>query len=249
MEKLKEKVAIITGAASGIGQASAELFAKEKAKVVVADVNDEKGKDVVNAIIRAGGQAIYVHTDVSKTADIENLVKTTVDTFGGIDIVFNNAGISIVGPIDMITEEIFEKTMRINVTGAFLLTKFALPYLLKSKGNVLFTSSVTGLDPTPGLAYGTSKAAILMLMRTFSYQFAAQGLRFNAICPGVIETPIYDGMPKDLVDWMVSTIPSKKMGKPEEVAQAALFLVSDDASYITGSHLKIDAGHILPNMH
>jgi len=248
MSKLNGKVAIITGAASGIGKASALLFAREGAKVVVADVTDELGKETVKMINESGGKAIFVHTDVSKVEDVKSVVKTTVDTYGKLDIIFNNAGIEgVTADTANYPENVFDKVVAVNLKGVWLGIKYAVPELLKNGGgSIINTSSVAGLVAFAGSsAYNATKGGIIQLTKTAALEYAKQNIRVNCIAPGVIETPMIErylkGQPEAKAAF-VQIEPVGRLGKPEEIAKAALFLASDDSSFVTGIVLVVDGG-------
>ncbi|OGA76086.1 MAG: hypothetical protein A3G81_23435 [Betaproteobacteria bacterium RIFCSPLOWO2_12_FULL_65_14] len=251
--KLEGKVALITGAATGIGRASAILFAKEGAKVAIADINEKDALETVHSIKNAGGDAIFVYTNLMKVSDIENMVKTTVDRFGKLDIFFHNAGVAGPGRIETTTEEAYDQIMTVHVKAGFFGAKFAAAEIKKAGGGViLFTGSGLGIRPsrqTP--TYSVSKAALLMLARTLAVALAADGIRVNAVCPGPIaSTPLWQGVlarnpdivPDQYEKMNMEVRPIKRLGTPEEMAAAALFLASPDASYITGVALPVDGG-------
>jgi NAD(P)-dependent dehydrogenase (short-subunit alcohol dehydrogenase family) len=248
MGKIDGKVAVITGAASGIGKATAILFAQEGAKVVVADVMDELGKETVKSISESGGEAIFVHTDVSRTEDVKNMIKAAVDTYGKFDIIFNNAGIEGAS-IDTANypENVFDKVVAINLKGVWLGIKYAVPELLKTGGGVIInTTSVAGLVAFAGLsAYNATKGGIIQLTKTAAIEYAKQNIRVNCIAPGVIETAMVDRFLKGQPEAKAAFIqlePVGRFGTPEEVAKVALFLASDDSSFITGTVLVVDGG-------
>jgi NAD(P)-dependent dehydrogenase (short-subunit alcohol dehydrogenase family) len=248
MGKIDGKVAIITGAASGIGKATALLFAQEGANVVVADFMDELGEETVKVINESGGKAVFVHTDVSKAEDVKNMIKTAVDTYGRLDIIFNNAGIEGAS-IDTANypENVFDKVIAVNLKGVWLGIKYALPELLKNGGgSIINTTSVAGLVAFAGLsAYNATKGGIIQLTKTAAIEYAKQNIRVNCIAPGVIETAMVDRVLKAQPEAKAAFIqiePVGRFGKPEEVAKAALFLASDDSSFITGTVLIVDGG-------
>ncbi len=251
--KLEGKVALITGAATGIGRASAMLFAREGAKVAVADINEKDAQETVRSINSAGGDAIFVHTNLMKVSDIEKMVKTTVDRFGKLDIFFHNAGVAGPGRIETTTEEAYDQIMTVHVKAGFFGAKFAAAEIKKAGGGViLFTGSGLGLRPSKqSPAYSASKAALLMLARALAVSLADDGIRVNAVCPGPIaSTPLWQGVlarnpdivPEEYKKMNMAVRPIKRLGTPEEMAAAALFLVSPEASYITGVALPVDGG-------
>jgi len=251
--KLEGKVALITGAATGIGRASAILFAKEGAKVAIADINEKDALETVQIIANAGGDAIFIHTDLMKISDVEKMIKMTSRRFGKLDIFYHNAGVAGPGRLETTTEEAYDQIMTIHVKAGFFGAKFAAAEIKKAGGGViLFTGSGLGLRPsrqTP--AYSVSKAALLMLVRTLAVALAADGIRVNAVCPGPIaSTPLWrdvlarnpDIVPDEYEKMNRDVRPIKRLGKPEEMAAAALYLASPDASYITGVALPVDGG-------
>jgi NAD(P)-dependent dehydrogenase (short-subunit alcohol dehydrogenase family) len=242
MGKLDGKVALITGAASGIGRATALLFAKEGAKVAVADWAPEGGRETVKMIKEAGGEAIFVEADVSQAADAERMVKTTMDRYGRIDILFNNAGtMGTFARTAKVTEENWDLVLGTNLKGVFLGSKYAIPVMLNQGGGVIVnTASINSFMGAPYLAsYGASKGGVIQLTKSVALEYAHKNIRVNCICPGMIRTPMteYEGMP-DQVDF----IPQRRAGQPEDIARAALYLASDDSAYVTASSLVVDGG-------
>lgn len=249
--KLDNKVAIITGAGAGLGRASAIMFAKEGAKIVVADIADTAGEETVAAIKSGGGEAIFVHTDVTLASDAENLIKATMRKFGKIDILFNNAGITHPKtPIEDLDESVWDRHYAINVKGIFLITKRAVPIMKKARGGVIINmASVAGLRPRIGsAAYASSKAAVINLTKELALELASDNIRVNCICPVVADTAMASQMIPDNADVeefkkeIVGTIPLGRICRPEEIAYSALFLASDESAMITGSCLSIDGG-------
>lgn len=242
---LENKVAIITGAGSGFGRATAELYAKEGAKIVAVDFNEETVQETVTSIQDNGGEAVAVKADVSMDEDVKNFIQTAVDTYGKIDILFNNAGIYAPGTVEETDIDDWNHSLDVNITALFLAGKYAMPYLKESKGNIINTASAGGIIGFPNaISYATTKGAVISFTRAMAVDYAEAGVRINAICPGTGET----GMTKDLLEideiyeGFVSPIPMKRLGKPNDIANAALFLGSDQASYITGHALPVDGG-------
>lgn len=254
--KLKGKVALITGAATGIGRASALLFAKEGAKVSIADINENDGEQTVKMIKEMGGEALFIKTNLINVSEIEDMVKKTIEVFNNLHIFFHNAGVAGPGRLEFTTEEAYDQLMAVNLKAGFFGTKFAAPEIKRSGGgSILFTASGLGLRPsTESPAYSVSKAGIIMLTRALAVVLAKDGIRVNAICPGPISTtPLWKGVlernpgidPEAYLQMNIQSRPIKRLGTPEEMAQAALFLVSEEASYITGVALPIDGGRAM----
>lgn len=241
--KLKDKVAIVTGGTSGIGTASAKLFAKEGANVVVVGRNEERGNKVVKDIKDDGGEAFFVKVDMNSQDDMDALFEKTVDKYGKIDILFNNAGIQISAPLEDFEYDDFANVIYTNLSAPFLMSKKAMPFLLKTKGTILNTASIAGVVTHGyGYAYNTSKTALISLTKVLAKDHAAMGVRVNAVAPGMTVTPILASMTEEEIEYFESTIPMGRVAQPEDIANAALFLVSDDAAYITGEVLLVDGG-------
>jgi len=254
--KLKEKVALITGSASGFGRAGALLFAEEGASVVIVDVEDKGGTETVQQISRAGGIATYVKADVGNVAEIESMIKKSTEIYGKLNIFWHNAGIPGPGIIDRTTEEAFDRTMDVHLKGGLFGSQYAIPALRKSGGGViLFTTSVSSYKPSPfSPAYGISKAALSMLAKCLAVHLAKDNIRVNCIAPGAIRTgiwPGFQGRDPDLIDpkkWEESVLqktPLGRFGSVDDVARAALYLVSDESSFVTGVDLAVDGGWLI----
>ena len=244
MGKLDAKVALITGAGSGIGRATALLFAKEGAKVAVADNVPAGGRETVKLIKDAKGEAIFLEVDVSKSAAVQKMIKGTIDTYKRIDILYNNAGIQgPVMPTAMISEEDWARTINTNLSSVFLGSKYAIPFMLNQGGGVILnTSSTMGLAGKANIApYACTKAGIISLTKTMAAEYGPFNIRVNCICPGVINTPM-GGPSAEVMD--MNYVPLRKAGQPEDIAKAALYLASDDAPFVTGIALVVDGGWV-----
>ncbi|PFO04741.1 short-chain dehydrogenase [Bacillus sp. AFS076308] len=245
--KLSEKTAIVTGGGSGIGRAAALRFAKEGAKVVVADIDSIDGEETANYIREHEGSSIFVKTDVADPEQIKRLIETTTGTFGGLHIMFNNAGVgnSEVRSVDLSVEE-WDRVVDINLKGVFLGIKYAVPALIKSGGgSIINTSSLLGLKGQKFVsAYNASKAGVVVLTQNAALEYGKYNIRVNAIAPGVIDTKIIDNWKQNERKWPIISRANAlgRIGTPEEVANAVLFLASDAASFITGATLSVDGG-------
>lgn len=253
MGRLVNKVALISAAGSGMGQASARLFAQEGAKVVVADIDPSKGQETVKLIKEAGGDAIFVEADVTKMADMKRMVKIAVDTYGKLNILFNHAGRPCAGKLEEVTEDDWQACLDVNAKGAFFITKFAVPEIRKAGGgSIIFTSSISGLvADSDSPLYGLAKGGIVNLTRSLALLLAPDNIRVNCLCPGGILTPMsldfmLSGTREEkqaMLDQWVNLVPLGRFGKPEELGYAALFLASDEGSFITGVALPVDSGY------
>ncbi len=249
MKKLTDKVALITGGASGIGHETAKLFATEGAKVVVVDINDDEGKKTVSLIRDAGGDAVFQHADVSSSADCESMIRKAEETYGSLNILFNNAGI-MDGRDDnaMATEEeVWELTMAINLKGVFLGCKYGIPALKRAGGgSIINTASFVGLmgAATPQIAYTASKGGVIALSRELSVIHARENIRVNALCPGPLRTELLMKFldTEEKKQRRLVHIPAGRFGEAREMAQAALYLAGDDSSYVTGTEFVVDGG-------
>lgn len=247
--RLENKVAVITGAGSGIGRETALLFAREGARVVVVDVNDAAGEKVVDELRSANGQAVYTHADVSKSADAESMIRTAEDTFGRLDILFNNAGISHPKDDDAVTteEDVWDLTMSINLKGVFLGCKHGIPALRRAGGgSIINTASFVAVlgAATPQLAYTASKGGVLAMTRELATIHARENIRVNALCPGPLRTELlmkYLDTEEKRQRRLVH-IPMGRFGEAHEIAKAVLYLASDESSFTTGATFLVDGG-------
>jgi NAD(P)-dependent dehydrogenase (short-subunit alcohol dehydrogenase family) len=249
MGKLNGKVAVITGAASGMGRATALLFAKEGAAVVLTDLNSQGGETAVAECAAAGGRAVFQRTDVTSEADIKAAVDRAVREYGRLDIMYNNAGVAgAVGPIDKVAAEDFDKTIAILLRAAFLGMKYSIPAIRKSGGgSIISTASVAGLRGVGFLApYSAAKAAVVNLTEAVAIEVGHDKIRVNCICPGGVNTPlIHRGKPgaeEAAEKNMARMQPIPRAGRPEDIAKMALFLASDDSEWITGTAMVVDGG-------
>ncbi len=247
---LEGKSGLITGGASGIGRATALAFAREGASVAVADIADDAGKKVVDEIESVGGRARFVHVDVTSESDVENAVRSTVEAFGRLDCAVNNAGTTGAGGmIQQISLEDWRKTMSINLESVFLCLKYELPVMQEQKcGAIVNVASGAGLIAVPGLSpYCASKHGVLGLTKTAAVENARCGVRVNAICPGSTDTPMLraamDASPV-MEKMIMSSLPSGRLGTPDEIAETAVWLCSDRAAYVSGESMLVDAAAV-----
>lgn len=246
--KFKGKVAIVTGGAFGIGRATAIAFARAGAKVVIADWVEDN--ETLRHIVAHGGEAIFVQCDVSKAAEVKAMVAQAIATYGRLDYAFNNAGVEgISAPTHECTEENWDRTLGVNLKGVWLCMKYEIPEILKAgKGAIVNCASIAGLVGFQGLpAYTASKHGLVGLTKTAALEYAKQNIRVNAVCPGVIRTPMIDrftGKDKAVEKQFEGMEPLGRLGEPEEVANAVVWLCSDEASFVTGDAMAVDGGWI-----
>jgi NAD(P)-dependent dehydrogenase (short-subunit alcohol dehydrogenase family) len=249
--RLQDKVALITGAGSGIGKSTALLFAQEGATVIVNDLDEIKGRETVIEIRNKGGEALFLHADVTNPEHVKTMVEAAIAEFGRIDVLFNNAGISGVGAVHEIEPEAWDRIMSINVKGVFLPSKYVLPYMMERKtGSIINMSScVAEIGLARRVSYAATKGAVLALTKSMQVDYAPYNIRVNALLPGTIFTPFVENYLKTSYDDPTAAIESLKqrqlsgeLGKSEDVANAALFLASDDSKFMMGSPLYIDGG-------
>jgi NAD(P)-dependent dehydrogenase (short-subunit alcohol dehydrogenase family) len=250
MDVLKDKVALITGGASGIGRATALLFAQEGAAVLVADINSELGQAAVQEIQSLGGRAGFILCDVTHAEDCRRAVDATLEQFGRLDILFNNAGIIRRADVVETTEEEWDRVLAVNLKSIFLMSKYTVPVMAKAgRGAIINTSSGWGLKGGPkAVSYCASKGAVVNMTRAMAIDHGAQNIRVNCICPGDVDTPMLRHEAQQLgqpeADFLAEAAirPLRRFGKPVEIAQAVLYLASDASSYVTGAALVVDGG-------
>ena len=251
--KLENRVAIITGATSGIGEATARLFAEEGARVVVSGRDEARGRKVAAAIADAGGKAVFIRADVTRASDCERLVAETLKAFGGrLDVLFNNAGVFHPHNAVDCTEEEWDATLDSSLKGAWLMSKYALPTMIgQGRGVIIHQASgwsIQGGDQA--VAYCAAKGGVVVMTKAMAIDHGPQGIRVNCLCPGDVETPMLSAdaaaRGQSYADYMkgAATRPLGRVGTPEELAKAALFLASDDSSFMTGAALVVDGGGI-----
>ena len=251
--RLKNKVAIITGAGSGQGRAAALIFSREGAKIAVSDWKPELGDETITLVKKAGGEAIFIRTDVSESADVQNLVRTTVTTYGRIDILYNNAGVGFSSPLSMsdvinTPEADWDRVIAINLRSMYLTAKYGIPEMIKSGGgSIINTASIAALIGSEAAhAYTAAKGGMVALSRALAVEFGPKNIRVNCICPGAIDTPmiapVIDPLKKSGQPFMTS--PIRRLGRPEDIANCALYLASDESSFVTGATLVVDGGYI-----
>ena len=247
--RLADKVAIITGSAGGMGRAAAELFASEGASIVVTDVAVKEGEETVQAIREAGGNAIFVQTNVAVEEEVRHMVNVAVETFGHVDILYNNAGImpGDDGSVTDISEVTWDRIMDINLKSAFLCSKYTIPHMMKQgKGSIINVASFVAFMgcTVPQDAYTASKGGMLSLTKSFAVQYGPHGIRCNAICPGPIETPLLRILwtSEEARNLRLNRIPLGRFGEARDIVYMALYLASDESSWTTGAWLMVDGG-------
>jgi len=238
------KVAIVTGGASGIGEATVRAFVSEGANVVIADYS-EHGQQLANELAGGTERAIFVKTDVTDTKAVQALIAKTVETYGRLDIMFANAGIAADGPIDELDETAWQKTIDINLTGVYLCDKYAIDQMRSQGGGVIVNcgSIHSHVGKSGVTAYAAAKGGVKLLTQTLAIDYGAQNIRVNAVCPGYIDTPLLKDIPDDKKQALVALHPIGRLGRAEEVASVVLFLASDESSFVTGASILVDGGY------
>jgi 3-oxoacyl-[acyl-carrier protein] reductase len=242
--RLKDKVAIITGAAGGIGFAAANVFAREGAKVAVADFNEQQGVESVNLLKEKGYEANFFQVNVADRDSVNAMVASVVDTYGGIDVLVNNAGITRDAMLSKLSVEDFQKVLDVNLTGVFHCTQAVLPAMFeRGKGRIINTSSVSGVYGNVGQTnYAATKAGVVGMTKTWAKELGRKGINVNAVAPGFIETGMTAKVPEKILDQMRMMVPLGRLGLPEDIANAYLFLASDESNYVNGTVLHVDGG-------
>ena len=245
--RISDKVAIITGAASGIGRATAILFAKEGGKVVVADKNEVGGNETVDLIRSDGGQAIFDYVNVTSATDIQGMVKTTIDTYGKLNILVNNAGIAIRLPVVDLSEEDWDRNIDVNLKSIYLSSKYAIPRMIENGGgSIVNIASIYGIvGGRIRAAYAASKGGVVNLTRSMALDYALHKIRVNCVCPGFVNTPLLKNILKNKEEYqaLADLHPMGRLGDMLEIALGVLYLASDESSFVTGIALPIDGGY------
>ena len=244
--RLENKVAIITGAGSGIGKETALLFAKEGAKVVVADMNESAGEETV-AQIKKNGDGVFVKLDVSNREQAKQVVKITLEKYGRIDILINNAGIVQDAFLSKMTEEQWDKVIDVNLKGVFNCTQAVVEVMMnQGNGVIINTSSIVGLNGNVGqVNYAATKAGLIGMTKTLAKELGKKGIRVNAVAPGFIATPMTSNVPEKILEMMKEKTPLRRLGEAKDIANAYLYLASDDANFVNGAVLCVDGGLII----
>ncbi|MEH7382857.1 3-oxoacyl-ACP reductase FabG [Bacillus sp. JJ1533] len=244
--KLDGKVALITGGANGIGKITAKKFLEEGAKVIISDVNEQAGNKTIDELTKYG-EVSFCRADVSNSEEVNSMVQEVVNTYKKIDILINNAGITIDGFLTKMETEDWEKVIGVNLTGVFQCTKAVAPYMMEqNSGVILNASSVVGIYGNVGQTnYAATKSGVIGMTKSWSKEFGPKGIRVNAVAPGFIVTDMTSKMPQKILDMMKDKTPLRKLGKPEDIASAYLFLASDEASFINGTILSVDGGLVM----
>lgn len=242
--RLQDKVAVITGGANGIGFAATERFAKEGARVAMVDFNEEVGREKAEKLQSAGYDVRFFRLDVANDQEVNTTMKEIANVYGRIDILINNAGITRDSMLHKMSREDFKKVMEVNVNGVFYCAQAVTPYMVKQgKGKIINTSSVSGVYGNVGQTnYAAAKAAVVGMTKTWAKELGGKGVNVNAVVPGFTETGMVAAVPEKVIEKMVAMVPVKRLGKPEDIANAYLFLASDESDYVNGAALHVDGG-------
>lgn len=244
MKRLENKIAIITGGADGIGRAASMLFAKEGATVIIWDLNEEKGKETLSLILKSGGKSDFSIVNTAHLSDVETAASKVMEKYGRIDILINNAGITRDASLKKMTPEQWQQVIDVNLTGVFYCTKTVSNYMVdKGYGRIINTSSVVALYGNFGQTnYVATKAGLIGMTKTLARELGRKGITVNAVAPGFIATEMVKKMPENVLKAMEEKVPLGRLGNPDEIASAYLFLSSDEAAYINGAVLSVDGG-------
>ncbi|MCY1283546.1 Dihydroanticapsin 7-dehydrogenase [compost metagenome] len=245
MARFQDKVVIVTGGASGIGAATAAAFAAEGAKLVIADFAEEQGRATTERLAAGGAEALFIRTDVTDSASVQYMVAAAVERFGRIDVLFANAGIGSAAPIDLLAEADWQRMLDVNLTGVFHCNKYVIRQMLEQGGGaVINCGSVHSHVGKAGVtAYAAAKGGVKVMTQSLAADYAAKGIRVNLVCPGYIDTPLLQVVPPEIKQALIGEHPIGRLGRPDEVAKAVLFLASDDASFVNGASLMVDGGY------
>ena len=243
--RLEGKAAVVTGAGQGIGAAIARLFAAEGARLVLADLRSGPATGMVEEITSGGGEAVFVQADVTSDADCKRMIDTAIERYSDLDILVNNAGIAGKGTVTEATEELWDRVMAVNLKSIFLASRHAVPHMERAGGgSIVCIASVAGMTGEKGqVAYNTSKHGVIGLVRCMAYDHAAAGIRVNAVCPGAIDTPLLSPLTEERRTRLEGLHMMRRLGRPEEIARAVLYLAGDESSFITGAAHVVDGGY------